>query len=210
MALSLLGIYGGTFDPIHYGHLRPVREIYQTLELSEVRFIPAPRPPHRPTPMASAEDRLTMVRLALEGESAFVLDDCEFKRNAPSYTVDTLRAIHKESGDSTLCLLIGADSLQSLETWHEWEQLFDLCHIIVMARPGYPLDTSSLPWLKSRLCKDKQELNTRPKGCVYICAVKEQPISATAVRKAVAEGKPINDMVPAPVADYITKEKLYY
>jgi len=208
--LSLLGIYGGTFDPVHYGHLRPVRETCEALELSEVRFVPAPRPPHRPTPMASAEDRLTMVRLALEDEPVFVLDDCEFQRNTPSYTVDTLRAIHKEAGDSTLCLLIGADSLLGLETWHKWDQLFDLCHIIVMARPGYPLDTSSLPWLQSRLCKDKQELNTRSKGCVYIHAVKEQPISATAVRKAVAEGKPINDMVPASVADYIIKEKLYY
>lgn len=209
--LSLLGLFGGTFDPIHFGHLRTVREVYEHLGLQQVRFIPAFMPPHRQQPVASAQQRLDMVRLALEHEPGFVVDDCEYRRNKPSYTVDTLNQLHKELPDSSLCLIIGADSLLTLPTWHQWRQLFELCHVIVMVRPGYDITEAVdvLPWLASRFCSDNSMLHEKNSGYVFIHAVTEQAVSATGIRKAMAAGESIDDMVPAAVADYIRKEQLY-
>ncbi len=207
--MSLIGIFGGTFDPVHYGHLRTAREVYAGLGLAEVRFIPAFMPPHRQQPVASAQQRLQMVRLALENEPGFIVDDCEYRRNKPSYTVDTLIDFRKQ--DATLCLMIGADSLLTLPTWHRWQQIFELCHVIVMARPGYDIAAAvhTLPWLASRLCSDEGSLHETAHGCVLIQAVTEQAVSATAIRKAVAAGEPTEGMLPVSVAEYISREHLY-
>lgn len=209
----MIGIFGGTFDPVHYGHLRTVREVYRELALTEVRFIPASQPPHRQTPVASGSHRLAMVRLALEKEPGFVADNREYLRDKPSYTVDTLHELQKAFPDATLCLIIGADSLITLETWHRWQELFDLCHIIAMTRPGYDVEQAAgsnrLSWLSARLCRDKQKLRQQRCGCIYLQAVTEQSVSATGIRNAIAAGESIDNMVPAAVATYINQEHLY-
>jgi len=142
--MQSIGILGGTFDPIHFGHLRMAQELAESLGLDEVRFIPAARPPHRAQPHGAAEARAEMVRLAISGNPRFVLDTREFERDGPSYMVDTLSCLRAEVGDDTpLCLLLGADAFLGLPTWHRWRELFQLAHVVVAHRPGVVLDTAS-------------------------------------------------------------------
>ena len=132
-----LGILGGTFDPIHYGHLRPAQEVLRALDLAEIRVIPAANPPHRRPPVATPEQRLRMVELAVAGVPGFTVDDREFRRGGPSYTVLTLESLRSEFGERPLCLLMGLDAFEGIETWHQWQRLPELAHFIVMTRPGW-------------------------------------------------------------------------
>jgi len=140
-----IGILGGTFDPIHFGHLRLAEEMLELASLSQIRFIPTGIPPHRDEPQVSAQHRNAMVRLAITDQPAFVLDEREARRTTPCYTVDTLRELRDELGAAQpLCLLMGGDAFLQLHTWHEWEQLFELAHIVVGYRPGFTLEERNL------------------------------------------------------------------
>ena len=163
----MIGVLGGTFDPIHYGHLRPAKEALVTLGLDQLRFVPAARPPHRRSPVASAEQRLRMVELAVADEPCFVVDDREFGRPGPSYTVDTLISMREEFGERTLCLLMGTDAFDGLDTWHCWQRLPQLAHLVVMYRPGWPVPegNSGLPaWARGALVQRAGELAGRSRG----------------------------------------------
>ena len=135
-----IGIFGGTFDPIHHGHLRLAQEAFEQCNLASVRFIPSGTPPHRNKPHSSAQQRLAMVRLSLQDNAAFTLDEREIHRTEPCYTVDTLTSLRDEVGKhQSLCLLVGGDAFLLLHTWHKWKKLFSLAHIVVVQRAGRPL-----------------------------------------------------------------------
>lgn len=204
-----IGLLGGTFDPIHYGHLRPAREAMRVLGLDAVRVIPAFQPPHRATPVVSPEHRLAMARLACAEFPEFVLDDREYRRGGPSWTVDTLTSLRAELGrDVPLCWLVGADAFAGIDTWHEARRLPALAHFVVMARPGaappVPPD-----WLRSHLTDDRSGIFSAPSGAILPVAVEPQEISASAIRARLADGEPVTGLLPEPVARYIHEHHLY-
>jgi nicotinate-nucleotide adenylyltransferase len=211
-----IGILGGTFDPIHYGHLRLAEEMLELASLSQIRFVPAGTPPHRDEPQVSAQHRSEMVRLAIADQPAFVLDAREVERSGKCYTVDTLRELRAELGPAQpTCLLMGGDAFLQLDTWHEWEQLFELAHIVVGSRPGFTLEErihTATPKLQShyqqRLCA-AQVLSQQPAGGIAELAIPKLEISATLIRSRVAENRSIRYLLPNKVADYIHQHQLY-
>lgn len=216
MSKKAIGILGGTFDPIHFGHLRLAEEMLDLANLQQIRFIPAGTPPHRDAPQVSAQHRSAMVQLAIADQPAFVLDDREVKRTTPCYTVDTLRELRAELGAAQpLCLLMGGDAFLQLHTWHEWERLFELAHIVVGFRPGFTLEErihSATEKLRrhyqQRLCA-VQDLSQQPFGGVVELAIPKLEISATLIRSRVAENRSIRYLLPNAVADYIHQHHLY-
>jgi len=215
--LTPIGIFGGTFDPIHFGHLRLAQELASVFELAQVRFIPTGHPPHRGEPGVSSGQRLEMVRLAISGNPAFVLDEREIFREGPCYTVDTLGELRRELGAAQpLCLLMGADAFLGLTTWHNWQTLFELAHIIVAHRPGFPqtawADSMSEPLrqtLKQRQQSDLQALHSTPAGGVFMHTITALDISATFIRSSLQKGKTPRYLLPDAVLDYIQAHHLY-
>jgi len=215
-----IGILGGTFDPIHFGHLRLAEEMLELANLRQILFIPTGTPPHRDSPQVSAQHRSAMVQLAIADQSAFVLDDREVVlkagRTTPCYTVDTLRELRAEFGAAQpLCLLMGGDAFLQLHTWHEWEQLFELAHIVVGYRPGFTLVDrihTATPALRrhyqQRLCA-ADALSQQPAGGIAELAIPKLEISATLIRSRVAENRSIRYLLPSAVADYIHQHHLY-
>jgi nicotinate-nucleotide adenylyltransferase len=204
----MIGIFGGTFDPIHYGHLRPAQEAVQKLALAELRFIPAAQPPHRPPPLASAAQRLAMVELAIRGLPGLRADDRELQRGGSSYTVLTLESLRAELGKTPLCLLIGADQFRSFETWHRWQEIPALAHLVVLNRPGTLF--GALPvWARARVCEDFRFLREAPAGQLAFLSVSPQDISATRIRAALARGESVQGLLPEAVLDYIRINQVY-
>lgn len=207
---------GGTFDPIHYGHLRLAEEMLELVGMQQIRFIPAGTPPHREAPGVSAQHRSAMVRLAIADQPAFVLDEREVARTVPCYTVDTLRELRSELGATQpLCLLMGGDAFLQLHTWHEWERLFELAHIVVGFRPGFTVAErihTAVPQLqqhyRERVCA-VASLPQRPAGGIIELAIPKLEISATLIRNRVAENRSIRYLLPNAVADYIHQHHLY-
>jgi nicotinate-nucleotide adenylyltransferase len=206
-----IGILGGTFDPIHYGHLRPAQEVLRALDLAEIRVIPAANPPHRRPPVASPEQRLRMVELAVAGVPGFTVDDRELRRGGPSYTVLTLESLRREFGERPLCLLMGLDAFEGIESWHQWQRLPELAHFIVMTRPGWELPAGEkLPsWVRDRLVREKSKLTQTSAGMIYFQAVTPQDISATRIREALARGEPVEAWLPSDVLEYIRANRVY-
>lgn len=217
MSTALLGIFGGTFDPIHFGHLRLAQELAEGLNLAEIRFIPAGHPPHRDQPNVPAAQRLDMVRLALAGNERFVLDEREIRKNTPSYTVETLTELRQELGESQpFCLLLGADAFLGLTTWHRWQTLFELTHIAVAHRPGFSqvLWEDSMPEalkqeLARRLQTTPQALHESPAGKIITFPITALDISATGIRNTIKRGKNPRYLLPDGVLQYIQQNHLY-
>ena len=211
-----VGILGGTFDPIHYGHLRLAEEMLELASLRQILFIPAGTPPHRDQPQVSAQHRSAMVQLAIADQPAFVRDTREIGRVDKCYTVDTLSELRAELGASQpLCLLMGSDAFLELHTWHEWERLFELAHIVVGYRPGFSLEErihTAMPALRrhyqQRLCT-ADVLSQKPAGGIAELAIPQLEISATLIRSRVAENRSIRYLLPNAVADYIHQHHLY-
>lgn len=209
-----IGILGGTFDPIHYGHLRLAEEMLELAGLQQIRFIPAGNPPHRDAPQVSAEHRSNMVKLAIAGQPAFILDEREVVKQGKCYTVDTLRELRGELGkDLPLCLLMGGDAFLQLHTWHEWEQILDLAHIVVGYRPGFTLEKSdTAPKLyehyQKRLCS-VDSLSGQAAGGIAELAIPKLEISATLIRARVSDHRTIRYLLPETVANYIYQNHLY-
>jgi nicotinate-nucleotide adenylyltransferase len=203
-----IGVLGGTFDPIHYGHLRPAQEALQKLPLAELRFVPAGQPPHRPPPVATSSQRLAMVELAIRGLPGFRVDDRELRRGGPSYTVLTLESLRAERGAAPLCLLIGMDQFRGFESWHRWQEIPDLAHIVVLSRPGTV--PGILPaWAQGRVAEDGAVMQRTPAGRLVFLGVSPQDISATRIRSALAKGDPVAGMLPDAVLEYIQVNHLY-
>lgn len=210
---TLQALFGGTFDPIHYGHLRPVEALAAEVGLDRVFLLPNHVPPHRPQPEANAQQRLKMVELAITGNPLFTVDDRELHRTTPSYTIKTLEAVREERGMSLpLAFIIGQDSLLTLHNWHRWQSLLDLCHLLVLARPGYHdrLDTLELKqWLERHRVTDAIILSQKPHGYIYLADVPELEISATEIRQRRHQGLNCDDLLPRSVQRYIELQDLY-
>lgn len=206
-----IGIFGGSFDPIHYGHLRPALEILHTLSLDQIRFVPSSQPPHRGAPLASAELRLAMVKAAVADESRFTVDERELRRTAPSYTVDTLTELRREFTADTLVLIVGMDAFLGFPGWHRWQEIFDLAHVVVAHRPGWVLQTDGAlgALLSERLVLQPQTALTAPAGRVLMLPVTQLEISSTRVRQLAAAGNDIRYLVPDAVRELILNSNCY-
>ncbi|MBS1141144.1 MAG: nicotinate-nucleotide adenylyltransferase [Proteobacteria bacterium] len=210
-----LGLFGGTFDPVHFGHLRLAEESIAHLGLGGVRWIPAGQPPHRGTPQVKPQQRLEMVRLAMAGNHRFSLDPSEVEAEAPSYTVHTLERLRRELGaQQSLVLLVGADAFAGLATWHRWRDIFSLAHVAVSHRPGFPVEISSLPHelateFTDRRLTDVSGLKASPAGGIVTFAMTQLAISATQIRKLVANELSARYLLPDSVLDYIQTHSLY-
>jgi len=205
----LIGILGGTFDPVHYGHLRCATEVAEALSLDRVLLIPLANPPHREPPVASAVQRLQMLQLAVREFSRLQVDDCELRLGGMSYTVRTLEHLRNELGDVALCLMVGADAFLDLESWHQWQRLFELAHIIVMQRPGFDLEGRMPTWSLPRLAQSVAGLREQPNDRIWVQPVTPIDISASAIRQALARGESVAGKTPAAVLDYIQHHRLY-
>lgn len=206
-----LGIFGGTFDPIHYGHLRPAQEILRALDLAEIRFIPAANPPHRPAPVATAEQRWHMVALAVAGIPGFIADKREINRGGLSYTVETLESLRNEWNARSLCLVMGMDAFSGMGSWHQAEKLPTLVNIIVMTRPGWTFSgKETLPsWAQGCIEHDRNKLIHQTNGKIIFQEVTPQPISATLVREAIARGESVQNFIPLAILEYIRANRIY-
>lgn len=210
---SGVAIFGGTFDPVHFGHLRSALEVREALGVRAVRFVPSYIPPHRDAPQTTPAHRLEMLRLAIRGAPGFEIDERELMREGKSYAVDTLRSIREEVGTQVpLTTVIGFDAYRLLYQWYEWQHLLDYAHIAVLARPGYgdaDLTEEMLEFTNTRLVAEPSCLATR--ACGSICRLKltQIGISATAVRRVIAAGKSPAYMLPSDVISYIDENGLY-
>lgn len=206
-----MGIFGGTFDPIHYGHLRTAFEMLQALRFDEVRFMPCGNPPHRDAPVAEAELRLEMVRVATEAQHGFIVDDRELQRDGPSYSVDTLAALRGEFPLRPIGLIIGMDAFLSLPKWYHWREILQLAHIVVAHRPGWRApDMGPLgELLTDRGTHRIGDLHQSKAGHIYIHDVTQLEISSSEIRELVAMGRDPRFLLPDTVRDVITKSACY-
>jgi nicotinate-nucleotide adenylyltransferase len=212
-----IGILGGTFDPIHYGHLRLALEAAETLRLDAVRLLPSGTPPHRSAPEVTAEHRLAMVRLAAEGNPRFEVDQREVRREGPGFMVDTLAGMREELGATQpLVLVLGADAFLEFATWRRWHELFGLAHVAVAHRPGFPAErwAERMPQplareYTARLMQQPLSVHLAPAGGIVIVPFTALDISATAIRAMLREGRSARYLLPEAVLDYIQTHRLY-
>jgi nicotinate-nucleotide adenylyltransferase len=208
-----IGIYGGTFDPVHYGHLRTALEVREKLGLDQMRLIPCREPPHRPAPAATPEQRLHLLHLALRGgDPRLIADDRELARPGPSYMVDTLASLREEFPTASLCLVVGADAFRGLDRWHRWQSLFELAHVVVMGRPGEDLQAAPerLPnWVRQRRAADWERLRQTPVGAIGFVEVTQLAISASDIRHGLATGSDPRYLLPDAVLEQIRSAGLY-
>ena len=212
-----IGIFGGTFDPVHYGHLRLAQEIAESMRMAEVRFMPSGTPPHRAAPQVTSLQRLAMVRLATAGNPLFTVDDREVQRSGPGYTIDTLIELRREVGPARpLCVLLGADAFLELATWHRWHELFTLAHLVVAHRPGFPPESwpQRMPQplareYETRLMHQSFAVHLSPAGGIATQAIAALDISASMIRDSLARDVSPRYLLPDPVLDYIRSNGLY-
>ena len=206
-----VGILGGTFDPIHFGHLRSAVEVRECLQLDELRLVPSARPPHRDTPGATAQQRLDMVHLATETDAQLLVDDCELRRDRPSYTVETLEAMRAELGaDATLFLILGWDAFCGLPSWYRWESLLDMASLVVLQRPEQDQELPEVlkDLLAARSVGDASAL-TATRGEILCLAQTPLAISATHIRSLIGAGHSPRFLLPDAVLNYIETRGLY-
>ncbi len=206
-----VGIFGGTFDPIHYGHLRTAFELIQAIDLEEVRFMPCADPPHRGETYAGPRERFEMVRVAIEGQAGFVADDRELRRDGPSWTIDTLLSLREELPDASLALIVGMDAFLGLPKWHRWEEFLDVAHLLVAHRPGWRApDIGRLgELLNDRGTLRVEDLHESTHGRIHIHAVTQLEISSTEIRELVEAGRDPRFLMPDPVREVIAKSECY-
>jgi nicotinate-nucleotide adenylyltransferase len=207
----MIGILGGTFDPVHTGHLCIALELYQTLPLKEIRFIPCGQPPHRDPPRATADQRLAMLRMAIEDQQGFCIDERELRRRGPSYMVDTLSSLRNEFPDVPLCLIIGLDVFKEFDKWHRWSEIPKLAHMVVVHRPAADLADNDriFELLEQRRVTEPKALLERLAGAILPWPVRQLDISSTDIRSLIADHKSPRYLLPEQVYSYIQNEGLY-
>lgn len=213
---SPLAMLGGTFDPVHWGHLRIASETATALKLPELRLIPSKAPVHRSQPGATGAQRLAMLRLAAAGLPGISVDDRELTRDTPSYTALTLESLRSEFPQRPLIWLIGVDAFLHITEWYQWPRLFALAHFVVLNRPGFAVSSVFSPALaevwQGRLTRSAATLTEATHGSIYLHTVTPQAISATAIRATIAAGASDDALLtflPAPVLAYIRAHQLY-
>jgi len=203
----LIGINGGTFDPIHFGHLRPALEVLNAFNLSEMRFIPAYQPVHRHAPCASAKQRCEMVALAIQNQPKFVLDTIEIDREGPSFMVDTLAAIKAQEPDAGLVLMMGADAFAKFDQWHNWRGILELANVVVTHRPGEPVPREGE--MNHVFGQEWVPHLTELSGQIIDLPVTQLDLSATALRSYLKNGDSVDYLMPEAVAYYIKEHQIY-
>jgi len=208
---AAIGLFGGTFDPIHFGHLRAALEAREKLGLSSLRLLPAGDPPHRSDTVATPAQRLAMLDLATASCPGLQVDDRELRRAGPSYMVDTLAEVRDEAGTAPVLLLIGQDAVNALDSWHRWRELFSLAHLVVMRRPEahFRCTGELLQQIQQRRVTQPAELLKAPAGRVLPLEVTQLDISSTLIRHLLAEQHSPQFLLPDPVLDYIRRQQLY-
>lgn len=214
---SSIGVLGGTFDPIHFAHLRLAEEVAEAFMLNTVRLIPSANPPHRITPSAPAEDRLKMVELALDrANKKLVPDGRELNRVGKSYMVDTLKQLRTEHPNASISLILGTDAFIELMTWHEWQQLFSLANIIVASRPNLPLSVLETNLEKklaleyeARKRHDRDLLHSSKNGLIFTYEFTSLEVSGTSLRRRIQHKQSLKYLLPDNVINYIQNHNLY-
>jgi nicotinate-nucleotide adenylyltransferase len=206
-----IGVFGGTFDPIHYGHLRTAFEMLQALDFEEVRFIPCGDPPHRGSTFADARLRVLMVEVAIAAQEGFVSDDRELRREGPSYSIDTLIELREEYPDRSLGLIIGMDAFLGLPEWHRWDEILGVAHVVVAHRPGWKSpDMGPLGDLIAEHGTHRVgDLHEATHGRIHIHAVTQLEIASTEIRDLVAAGRDPRFLMPDAVSNVIKETSVY-
>jgi nicotinate-nucleotide adenylyltransferase len=205
----LIGVFGGTFDPIHQGHLSCGHYVLEHCALDQLQFMPCHLPPHRASPGVSAQQRAAMVQLAIANESAMQLQPLELNRHSPSYTAESLALLKKSMPQSTLAFVIGMDSLCYFKQWYHWQQILELSHLIVCQRPGYSNLEGDAPALLAEYSAAPSALHQVTNGKIIELNNPDFNPSATAIRAALAEKQQnINELAPS-VLNYIQQHRLY-
>ena len=206
-----VAILGGTFNPVHHGHLRVAIEVKEALDLATVHMIPLFAPPHRDSPSVSANFRFDMLQAATRDEADLIADDREICRGGISYTIETLRELRNELGSTPLCMILGTDAFAYLHTWKEWEQLIELAHIVVVHRPGsdLPEDEPANKVLKKFGTKKIKDLHDSPAGCFMSISIPMLEISSTQIRSILHNGHNAKYLLPKSVLKMIREHKHY-
>lgn len=206
-----VAVFGGSFDPVHFGHLRAALEVLEALDLRELRFVPSGRPPHRDPPVAPADVRLRMLRAAVGTQPGFIVDDRECRRDTPSWTVDTLTELRHELPDAPLLMVVGADAFLGLPRWHRAEEIPRLAHVVVVHRPGWmlPEEGDAAEFLSRRRVADGDELLQSPGGRAWVLEITPLEIASSAIRGRVAAGGDPRFLVPDDVRTIIHESQCY-
>ncbi|MCH8499203.1 MAG: nicotinate-nucleotide adenylyltransferase [Marinobacter sp.] len=205
-------VFGGTFDPVHHGHLRMAVELKERLGVSSVHLMPSKAPPHRPQPGASAEERLALLALAVNGEPGLQVDDRELRRDSLSWTADSLQQLRDELGPACpLAMVVGTDAFAGFDSWRDWQRIPELAHIVVIRRLGAELAAGSAPsqLQQARAADSVEALHRQPAGLVLSLALPVLDISATMVRQRLASGRSARYLVPDRVLQEIQARGLY-
>ena len=198
----LIGILGGTFDPIHYGHLRPAYEVLCRTGLSQLRFIPNQQPPHREMPQLNAQLRCELIEMAIKTVPEFVLDKREIQRAGASYMVDTLESLRLDFAKDTLCLIMGLDAFKAFQSWHRWQDILNLSHLIVTTRPGYQWHEMLLDdELQSRMTHQADDLARSQQGRILLQSVTQLDISSSQIREALRKGQGTHFLLPDTIRE---------
>jgi len=204
-----IGILGGTFDPVHFGHVRPALDVVEQLGLSHLHLIPNAVPPHRPQPIATSQQRLMMLHLAVKNTPQLIVDDREIQRDGESYTVDTLLSLRQDYPDNPLYLLMGSDAFIHIQTWHRWQEILPLAHIVVMQRPDEDVAMSEqlTEWYTENLAQTDDQQNVS--GKIWPIEVTQLTLSSTDIRAKMSQGLTPHFLIPDSVIQLIEQLKLY-
>lgn len=208
---NAIGILGGTFDPIHFGHLRLALELYETLDLAKIHIIPCYQPVHRKLPVATPEHRFAMIECAVRNEPALYADPREIKRGNPSYMIDTVIDLRKEMPNTPICLLLGIDAFLGFTSWHRFRDILDYVHLVIAHRPQYHLPTTGIiaDLLKERLLPEINDIHRLLNGRIIVKPITALEISATDIRKQIALGRNPRYLLPDSVYNYIKQHGIY-
>ncbi len=210
--MRLIGILGGTFDPIHNGHIGLAVEAHEQLKLDQVRFIPVHIPPHRETPYASANHRRSMIELAIKDKPNLYIDLRELKNETISYSINTLKSLRHEFADDSLCLILGRDAFNKIDSWKDWQELLHYAHIIVANRPNESLDNVSAElktWIEKYQTRDQELIKKNLSGHIYYINIPMLNISSSMVRQHYKDGETVDNLLPTVIQDYIKNNHLY-
>lgn len=210
-AAGPVAVMGGAFDPVHYGHLRTAVELIEELGLDELRFVPSANPPHRDPHIASSELRVQMLDAATAGLASCIVDDRELSRDGPSWTVLTLEELRREMPDRSLCMITGMDSFLGLESWHRWEELVELAHLVVARRPGSALPVEGVlgDLLANRGTENIADIHGNHAGHIYVAEVTQLEISSSAIRTRLQNSASVDFLLPPEVLALIRETECY-